>query len=279
MNLKKITVLCLTGVLSAALLLSGCQSAPATTKTNSDADSSWTDIQQKGKFIVGLDASFAPMGYTDESGEIVGFDIDLARAAAGKMGVSVEFQPIDWDSKSLALSSKKIDVIWNGFSISDERKQEVLFTDPYLTTEQVLIVKKGSPVKTKSDLAGKKIALQDGSTSEDALKSDSTTYNSIGDSNISRFKENTEVIMELNSGRVDAAIIDEVFVNYYLSKENMTDKFDVLEESFGAEDYGVGGRLTDKAFIAELNKALAQCKSEGKTSGISQKWFGKDIIK
>lgn len=277
MNLKKITALCLTGVLSAALLLSGCQSAP--TASNTNTDTSWTDIQQNGKFVVGLDASFAPMGYTDENGEIVGFDIDLARAAAEKMGVDVEFKPIDWDSKAMELSSKKIDVIWNGFSISDERKKEVLFTDPYLTTEQVLIVKKGSPIQTKADLAGKKVALQDGSTSEDALKSDTVTYESIGDSNISRFKENTEVIMELNSGRVDAAIIDEVFVNYYLSKENMTDKFNVLEESFGAEDYGVGGRLTDKAFIAELNKALAECKSEGKTGQISEKWFGKDIVK
>ncbi len=280
MNMKKLTAMVLTGALSAALLLSGCGSQPTSTDSASTGtDTSLTDIQANGKFVVGLDASFAPMGYTDESGEIVGFDIDLARAVAEKMGVDVEFKPIDWDAKSMELSSKKIDVIWNGFSISEERKQEVLFSDPYLTTEQVLIVKAGSPIKTKADLAGKKIALQDGSTSETALKADAATYESIGDSNISRFKENTEVIMELESGRVDAAIIDEVFVSYYLAKENMTDKFTVLEETFGGEDYGVGARKTDDAFVAALNKALAECKAEGKTSEISQKWFGKDIIK
>lgn len=280
MNMKKIAALFLTGALSAVLLLSGCNAQPTgTNDTAADADTSWTDIQSKGKFVVGLDASFAPMGYTDESGEIVGFDIDLAREVAKKMNVEVEFKPIDWNAKSMELSGKKIDVIWNGFSISEERKQEVLFTDPYLTTEQVLIVKAGSPIQTKADLAGKKIALQDGSTSETALKADAATYNSIGDDNISRFKENTEVIMELESGRVDAAIIDEVFVSYYLAKEKMTDKFEVLDESFGAEDYGIGARKSDKAFVEQLNQALAACKSEGITSEISQKWFGKDIIK
>ena len=202
-----------------------------------------------------------------------------AKAVGEKMGVDVEVKPIDWDSKDMELSSGKIDVIWNGFSITDERRQEVLFSNPYLSTKQSIIVKKGSDITKKADLAGKKIALQDGSTSEDALKADTATYESVGDDNISRFKENSQVLMEVDSGRADAAVIDEVFVRYYLQKENLLDKYTVLEEGFDEEDYGVGGRKGDYALMEAINKALDECKADGTTSEISQKWFGEDLIK
>lgn len=277
--MKKISALILAMVMGASVL-AGCGNTKNDDTANNNAvDTSLEDIKEKGKFVVGLDATFAPMGFTDEAGEIVGFDIDLAKAAAEKMGVEVEFQPIDWDSKSMELSSGKIDVIWNGFSISEERKKEVLFTDPYLTTGQVIIVKADSDIKTKADLAGKTLALQDGSTSEEALKADAATYESIGDENISRFKENTEVLMEVEAGRADAAVIDEIFVRYYLAKENMTDKFRVLEESFADEDYGVGGRLQDVSFMTALNDAIKECISDGTAAKCSEEWFGENMYK
>lgn len=275
MNMKKILTLAVAGVLGASML-AGCGSEK---KQEAKVDDSLTKVQEQGYFTLGLDADFAPMGFTQDDGKIVGFDIDLANAVAEKMGVKVEVKPIDWDSKSMELSTGKIDVIWNGFSITDERRQEVLFSNPYLSTKQSVIVKAGSDIKTKADLAGKKIALQDGSTSEDAVKADAKTYESIGDDNISRFKENSQVLMEVDAGRADAAVIDEVFVRYYLQKENMLDKFVVLDEGFDEEDYGVGGRIGDHAFMEALNKALDQCKAEGITSDISKKWFGEDLIK
>lgn len=275
MNIKKILTVALAGAISISML-AGC-GAEKTQEVKED--NSLTKVQEQGYFTLGLDADFAPMGFTEDDGTIVGFDIDLANAVAEKMGVKVEVKPIDWDSKAMELSTGKIDVIWNGFSITDERRQEVLFSNPYLSTKQSVIVKAGSDIKTKADLAGKKIALQDGSTSEDALKGDAATYESIGDENISRFKENSQVLMEVESGRADAAVIDEIFVRYYLQKENMLDKFVVLEEGFDEEDYGVGGRLGDYALMEAINKALDECKAEGITSEISMKWFGEDLIK
>lgn len=275
MNIKKILTAALAGAISISML-AGC-GAEKTQEVKED--NSLTKVQEQGYFTLGLDADFAPMGFTEDDGTIVGFDIDLANAVAEKMGVKVEVKPIDWDSKAMELSTGKIDVIWNGFSITDERRQEVLFSNPYLSTKQSVIVKAGSDIKTKADLAGKKIALQDGSTSEDALKGDAATYESIGDENISRFKENSQVLMEVESGRADAAVIDEIFVRYYLQKENMLDKFVVLEEGFDEEDYGVGGRLGDYALMEAINKALDECKAEGITSEISMKWFGEDLIK
>ncbi|MCH5211044.1 MAG: amino acid ABC transporter substrate-binding protein [Oscillospiraceae bacterium] len=257
-------------------MLTGCTQEAQ--KDNGE-DTSLQKVQDQGYFTLGLDDSFAPMGFTDNDGSVVGFDIDLANAVAEKMGVRVELKPIDWDAKSEELSSGEIDVIWNGFSITDERRKEILFSNPYLSTKQSVIVKTGSDIATKADLAGKKIALQGASTSEDAVKGDKAVYESIGDENILRFKENSQVLKEVEEGRADAAVIDEVFVRYYLHKENLLDKFTVLEEGFDEEDYGVGGRRGDHALMEAINKALDECKAEGKTSEISVKWFGEDIIK
>ena len=279
MNIKKVFTFALAGALSISMLAGCGSSSNESTTSESKEDTSLTDVQAAGHFTLGLDADFAPMGFTDDNGEIVGFDIDLAKAVGEKMGVDVEVKPIDWDSKDMELSSGKIDVIWNGFSITDERRQEVLFSNPYLSTKQSIVVKKGSDITKKADLAGKKIALQDGSTSEDALKADTATYESVGDDNISRFKENSQVLMEVDSGRADAAVIDEVFVRYYLQKENLLDKYTVLEEGFDEEDYGVGGRKGYYALMEAINKALDECKADGTTSEISQKWFGEDLIK
>ena len=279
MNIKKVFTFALAGALSISMLAGCGSSSNESTTSESKEDTSLTDVQAAGHFTLGLDADFAPMGFTDDNGEIVGFDIDLAKAVGEKMGVDVEVKPIDWDSKDMELSSGKIDVIWNGFSITDERRQEVLFSNPYLSTKQSIVVKKGSDITKKADLAGKKIALQDGSTSEDALKADTATYESVGDDNISRFKENSQVLMEVDSGRADAAVIDEVFVRYYLQKENLLDKYTVLEEGFDEEDYGVGGRKGDYALMEAIYKALDECKADGTTSEISQKWFGEDLIK
>lgn len=275
MNIKKITTLALAAVLGVSAF-TGCGTKKA---DEPKEDTSLAKVQEQGYFTLGLDADFAPMGFTQDDGQIVGFDIDLANAVAKKMGVNVEVKPIDWDAKAMELSTGKIDVIWNGFSISDERRQEVLFSNPYLSTKQSVIVKADSDIKTKADLAGKKIALQDGSTSEDAVKADAATYESIGDENISRFKENSQVLMEVDAGRADAAVIDEIFVRYYLQKENMLDKFVVLEEGFDEEDYGVGGRLGDYSLMEAINKALDECKADGTTSEISMKWFGEDLVK
>lgn len=278
MKFNKLMAVALAGALSVSMLASCGGEKQADTDTAAE-DTSLADVQKKGYFTIGLDADFAPMGFTEDDGSIVGFDIDLAEAVAEEMGVGVEVKPIDWDSKNMELSSGKIDVIWNGFSITDERRQEVLFSNPYLSTKQSVIVKAGSDIKTKADLAGKKIALQDGSTSEDALKADTATFETIGDDNILRFKENSQVLMEVSAGRADAAVIDEVFVRYYLQKENLTDKYTVLEEGFDEEDYGVGGRLGDYSLMEAINKAIDECKANGTTSEISKKWFGEDLIK
>lgn len=119
--------------------------------------------------VVGIDDKFAPMGFRDEQNEIVGFDIDYARAAAEKMGKEITFQPIDWSSKESELNSGRIDMIWNGYTITDERKEKVLFTKPYLENSQVAITLADSPITKLDELDGKNVGLQALSSAADAL--------------------------------------------------------------------------------------------------------------
>lgn len=278
--MKKILITFLMITLVASLLLTGCSGSGATKSSTEDtkpsqSDTSLEDIKKAGKFVVGLDDSFPPMGFRNEKDEIVGFDVDMAKEAAKRMGVEIELKPIDWDSKVLELNGKKIDVIWNGLTITEERKKEIAFTKPYLENRQIIVVAAGSDIKTKADLAGKKVGVQSGSSSMDALEKDEKTLKSLEE--VVEFGNNTEALMDLKIGRIDAVVVDEVVGRYYISKK--PGEYTVLEDHFGSEEYGVGLRLGDQAFLSELQKVLDEMKKDGTSAKISKKWFGEDIVK
>lgn len=278
--MKKSFAIVLTVILVLALAVTGCSSkAPAPQQPapqpadNTPKDTSWDDIKAKGYFTVGLDDAYPPMGFRDEKGEIVGFDIDLAKKAAEKMGIQVKFQPVVWANVIMELNNKNIDVVWNGMTITAERKEKINFSKPYLANRQIVITQKGSAIKTKADLSGKKIATQAGSSSVDAVKADPSfkTFKELVE-----FGTFTEAMMDLSTGRVEAVVIDEVVGRYYISKK--PDDFKVLEENYGAEEYGIGIRKSDAAFQAELQKAIDAMIADGSAKEISQKWFGADIV-
>jgi len=225
------------------------------------------------ELVIGIDDKFAPMGFRDENNEIVGFDIDYARAAAEKMGMEVKFQPIDWKAKESELSSGRIDLIWNGYTITDERKEKVLFTKPYLENSQVVVVLEGSDISTISDLAGKNIGLQSLSSAADALSANAI-HSQV--KNISEFPDNVLALSDLKNGRVDAVVIDEVVMKYYMSKEEGT--FKILDESLAPEQYGIGVKKGNEELLNKLQKALDELNADGTAASISEKWFGEDKV-
>ena len=164
---------------------------------------------------VGLDDSFPPMGYRDDNNEIVGFDIDLAKAVCEKLGWGVEFIPIDWNAKEMELNSGNIDCIWNGMTLTPERIEAMSCSAPYLKNEQVLVVKANSDIATLADLAGKNIALQAGSSAEDALKGATELNTSIAAANT--FADNMLCFMDLNQGASDAVLVDSIVANWYIA--------------------------------------------------------------
>ncbi|MBL4931356.1 amino acid ABC transporter substrate-binding protein [Clostridium paridis] len=235
-------------------------------------------IKDKGEMVVGLDDTFVPMGFKDDNGDINGFDVDLANAVGEKLGVKVKFQPIDWTMKESELNGGKIDVIWNGYSITDERKEKVAFSKPYLENKQVIITLANSPIKTKADLNGKNVAAQNGSSAVDAVEKEADLVKTFKGGKLVTFETNNDALMDLEAGRVDAVVGDEILIRYYTNQRGES-KYKVLDDNFGTEEYGIGFRKDDKEFLSAVQKALDELKADGTSKKISEKWFGKDIVK
>lgn len=222
------------------------------------------------KIVVGLDDNFPPMGFRDKnSNELVGYDIDMAREAASRMGVQVEFKPIEWSAKEAELNGKRIDALWNGLTITEERKRNIAFTKPYMTNHQIIVVPKDSAIQSKAELAGKNIGLQDGSTAVQAVEKDPVAKLM---KNIKKYGDNVTALLDLAAGRTDAVVVDEVVGRYYIS--NRPQQYRVLEEHFGEEEYGVGVRLDDSKLLQALDSALDAMKADGSADKIHDKWFG-----
>ncbi|WP_413307177.1 amino acid ABC transporter substrate-binding protein [Bacillus sp. 1P10SD] len=241
-------------------LVTGCSSKSAEGKENKT-------------LVIGIDDKFAPMGFRDENNKIVGFDIDLAKAAADKMGKKVKFQPIDWSTKEAELSSGRIDLIWNGYTITDERKKKVLFTKPYLKNAQVVVTRADSNLSKLDDLEGKVVGLQSLSSAADAL--DAAPIKS-KIKTVTEFADNVQALTDLKSGRLDAVVIDEIVINYYMTKEQ--EAFKVLDESLAPEEYGIGVKKGNEELLKNLQKALDDMNEDGTAAQISKKWFGEDKV-
>src|SRR5690606_34541693 len=230
--MKKLTSLLMLS-LTAGVLLAGCgknETAPAAQSAAAPAAPT--------KIVIGLDDNFPPMGFRNDKNELVGFDIDLAREAAKRLGIEVEFKPIDWSAKEAELNGKRVDALWNGLTITEERKKNIAFTAPYMANHQIIVVAKDSPIQTKADLAGRVVGAQDGSSAVDAIKKDEPVASSLKE--LKLFGDNVTALMDLSTGRLDAVVVDEVVGRYLASKRE--GQYRVLEENFGTEDYGVGLR-------------------------------------
>jgi polar amino acid transport system substrate-binding protein len=237
------------------------------------ADDSLKAVKDKGKLVLGLDDSFPPMGYRNDSNEIVGYDIDLAKETAKRLGVALVTQPIDWNAKEQELNTAKIDCIWNGFTITDERAKAMAFTKPYLKNAQVVVVKKDSGYATLASLKGKKVGLQAGSSAADALEAAKDFKASL--KQVVEFKDNLTALMDLEAKGVDAVVMDLIVANDNIKRSGKA--YAVLPESLAPEDYGVGFRKGDLALRDAVQATLEAMAKDGTIAKITTKWFGSDI--
>lgn len=229
----------------------------------------------RDKLILGLDASFPPMGYTDESGNIVGFDIDVARAVCDKLGWELVLQPIDWDANILELNSRNIDCIWNGMTVTASRAEAMSLSVPYMNNEQVIVVMADSEFYTLDDLAGHSIVLQSGSSAEEALNSATDFKASL--STVNTLDDNMKVMMEIEQGSSDAALLDSILAEYYITLKG-AEKYRILDEALATEEYAIGFRKEDVALTNLVNETLKELHADGTLVEISKKWFGTDVF-
>ncbi|MBK5251676.1 MAG: amino acid ABC transporter substrate-binding protein [Peptostreptococcaceae bacterium] len=269
--MKKILVLLMVLAMVMAAF-SGC--TPKEEPEVVEAPDSLQAIMDKGEFVLGLDDSFPPMGFRDDNGEIVGFDIDLAKEVASRMGIEVVLKPVDWDGIALSLKNGDIDVIWNGLTITDERKETMGFTKPYLNNRQIIIVRLDSDIAAKADLEDKVVGVQLGSSSDIALNDEAAVAEKLKD--IRKYSNNVEALLDLANEGTDAVVVDEIVGRYYIAKK--PDMYKVLDDYFTDEEYGVAYRKEDTAFGEELDRILDEMKADGAADAISEEWFGEAIV-
>lgn len=259
MNWKKMMAVGLAAV-SMMVFVTGCGS-----------DTKTANKELPKKIVIGLDDSFPPMGFKDDKGEIVGLDIDMAKEAAKRAGMDVEFKAIDWSSKEAELKSKKIDALWNGLTVSPEREKNILFSDTYMKDKQYIIVRnEDESIKSKADLAGKVVGVQQASTGESALQNDPSGKTVKETKSYSDF---VSAFMDLSIGRVDAVIADGVIARYLMTKE--PGKYKIVEGTdYGADNFAVGFRKDDTALRDKINGILAEMKKDGTADKIVEKWLG-----
>lgn len=255
---KRLALLLITVMAVTAVCFTGC---------GSDSNSDWAYIKDKGELIVGLDDTFAPMGFRNNKDEIVGFDIDLANAVGKELGVKVKFQPINWDAKDNELKSKNVDCIWNGMSWTEERNESMSLSKKYMNNKIIIMsIDKKINIKDSAELADYKIGTQADSAALDGMKADKN-YDKFKD-NVREYGDYAEAYLDMKAGRVNLLVIDKVMGDYTYSKLNTSDYI------FMDDFYTIGFRKDDKELTEKVNEALQTLLDNGEGGKIAEKWFG-----
>ena len=276
---RKLSALLLAMIMLLSIFaLTGCGDS---TEENTDQDTAtdeltgWAYVEDKGELIIGLDDTFAPMGFRDESGNLVGFDIDLATAVGEVLGVEVTFQPIDWDAKELELEAKNIDCIWNGMSATEERQESMALTKKYLNNRIIIMtLNPDINITEETQLVDYTIGTQVDSSALESMQA-SENYDLYA-ANVSDFPTYDEAIMALQGGRVDVIVVDQVLGEYKNSK--LEEKMSVCDFDFGDDFYAIGCRKGETDLADKISDAIGTLIENGQAEEISNKWFGKNIV-
>jgi len=254
---KKFLMLCMLSLFALTAVFAGCGDA------KKEAAGSGEKVLR-----VGSSADFAPFEFQNVEGkEYAGFDMDLIRAVGKEMGYKVEIQNINFDGLIPSLETGNIDVIISGMSITDERKNKVVFSKPYYQSGLTIVVKgDNEAIQSFSDLAGKKIAVQIGTTG-------ATEAKKIPNAEVKEFNSSADTFIELKAGGVDAVVNDRPVNDYYIVKSNEKN-VKSLPDVLSAEDYGIALSKKNAELAKKVDAALDKLKENGEYNKIYEKWFG-----
>lgn len=282
--MKKILLFALSTIVTASLFTGCSKSANSSSSSISSEDilnsikkndsiaAALPDrVKSAGKITFGLDDAYPPMEYRDEKNALVGFDIDFGNAIAKKLGVKAEFVPTAWDGILPSLKSSKFDAILSALSITDKRKEEIGFSEPYIMGGPIIITKKdNTTIKKTDDLKGKIVGVQLGSTGDNAVSSLS------GVKEVKKYDKIPQALLDLTAGRLEAVVADDQVGRYYIGLD--ASKYSVAGK-LNDEPFGIGFRKEDKTLNDTVQKAINDLKADGTLSKISMKWFNTDYYK
>ena len=247
----------------------------ATTEAAGDtaAAAEGTGKTPSGKFTVGFDQEFPPMGFVGDDGQFTGFDLDLAKEVASRLGLEFVPQPINWDAKDMELDSGNIDCIWNGFTMQG-REDAYTWVGSYMANNQVFVVTADSDIASKADLAGKAVEVQKDSSGLAALQGDAELSASFG--SMTEVADYNTALMDLESGACDAVCMDSIVAGYQIKSSGKDMK--ILDDTLAAEEYGIGFKKGEDELAKAVHDTLMEMKDDGTVAKISNDWFGSDVF-
>ena len=230
-------------------------------------------IKDKGVINVGLEGTYPPFSFVDENGKLTGFEVELSEALAKELGVKAKVQPTKWDGILAALESKRLDVVINQVTISDERKKKYDFSKPYTVSGiQALILKKKAAelnINAAADLAGKKVGVGLGTNYEQWVKQD------VPKADVRTYEDDPSKFADLRNGRIDAILIDRLAALEYAQKAKDTE---LAGAAFSRLESGIALRKGEPELLDAINQALDKLRADGTLARLSNKYFGADVI-
>ncbi|WP_130835292.1 cystine ABC transporter substrate-binding protein [[Erwinia] mediterraneensis] len=230
-------------------------------------------VKERGTLLVGLEGTYPPFSYQDENGKLTGFEVDFAEQLAQHLGVKASLKPTKWDGMLASLESKRIDVVINQVTISDERKKKYDFSTPYtISGIQALVRKdKEGSISKAEDLAGKKVGVGLGTNYEQWLREN------VKGVDVRTYDDDPTKYQDLRSGRIDAILVDRLAALDLVKKTGNT--MAVAGEAFSRQEAGVTLRKGNDDLLQAVNQAIADMQKDGSLSKLSEKWFGADVTK
>ena len=234
-------------------------------------DVSLQTVMDRGQLVFGVDDTFPPMSFTDESGEFVGLDIDMAREICARLGVKCVVRPIAWKHKEEELASGRIDCV-GSMSVIPQAKEHMSLTEPYVKDNLVFVIRGDSSIVWMHDLKGKVIGMQVGSTTYDAFHASNLCTDAV----VVPLPDNMAVLQQVKEKKCDAGLVDSLAACYFIRSNS--ERYFVLHDSLSEEDLALGFRKEDKELRNRVQKILSEMKADGTLGKISQKWFESDIM-
>lgn len=227
-------------------------------------------IKDHGALKVGLEGTYTPFSFVDESGKLTGFEVELSQALAKELGVKADIQPTKWDGILAALESKRLDVVINQVTISDERKKKYDFSVPYTVSGIQALTRQAdaASIAKPADLAGKKVGVGLGTNYEQWLKQN------VPQANVRTYEDDPTKVQDLKIGRIDVMLVDRLAA---LETVKKTKGLEVAGEAFSRQEAGVTLRKDEPELLKAVDDALAKLRKDGTLAQLSQKWFGADV--
>lgn len=261
--MKKSLVKLMSVILLLGLVLQGCTS----NKGNDDDKDKTATYEGKaledGVLNVGLSADFPPYEYYDKN-EIVGIDVEISKAVAEYLGYEIKISDMDFSNIIASIESGKIDAGVSGMTVTKERLESVNFSNSYAKSVQLVVINEDSDIKAIDDLEGKKIGTQLGSTGDIFSKDD------FGEENVSSFNKFADAILALNSGNIDAVMMDEQTALSFLEAN---DSLKALDTAYADEDYAIALPKDNEELLTEINMALKALDEDGTLQEIIDKYI------